>query len=111
LDALSLLSGDAQTFREKVWASRVHLHHTDPGDLVGLLSLDDVDHLLTGVALRTPALRVVKDGAVLPSGRFTRSATMAGAPLTGLVDARKVLSLLTTARPSCSRGCTATGLR
>jgi hypothetical protein len=93
LDALSLLSGDAQTFRDKVWASRVHLHHTDPGDLVGLLSLDDVDHLLTGVALRTPALRVVKDGSVLPSSRFTRSATMAGAPLTGLVDARKVLSL------------------
>ncbi len=93
MDALSLLSGDAQTFRDKVWASRVHLHHTHPGDLVGLLSLDDVDHLLTGVALRTPALRVVKDGSVLPSSRFTRSATMAGAPLTGLVDARKVLSL------------------
>jgi len=93
LDALSLLSGDAQTFREKVWASRVHLHHTDPADLVGLLSLDDVDHLLTSVALRTPALRVVKDGSVLPPSRFTRSATMAGSPLTGLVDARKVLAL------------------
>jgi hypothetical protein len=93
LDALTLLSGDAQAFREKVWASHVHLHHTDPADLVGLLALDDVDHLLTSVALRTPALRVVKDGSVLPSSRFTRSATMAGEPLTGLVDARKVLAL------------------
>ncbi|HET7532858.1 MAG TPA: cupin domain-containing protein [Nocardioidaceae bacterium] len=93
MDALSLLSGDAQTFREKVWASRVHLHHTDPADLVGLLSLDDVDHLLTSVALRTPALRVVEDGSVLPPSRFTRSATMAGSALTGLVDARKVLAL------------------
>jgi hypothetical protein len=93
LDALELLSGDAQAFRDKVWASHVHLHHTDPDALVGLLSLDDVDQLLTGVALRTPALRVVKDGTVLPSARFTRSATMAGAPLTGLVDARKVLAL------------------
>ena len=91
MDALELLSGDAQTFRAKVWASHVHIHHTDPADLVGLLSLDDVDHLLTSVALRTPALRVVKDGSVLPSSRFTRSATMAGSPLTGLVDARKVL--------------------
>lgn len=93
LDALTLLGGDAQAFLDKVWASRVHLHHTDPGDLVGLLSLDDVDHLLTEVALRTPALRVVQDGTILPSSRFTRSATMAGSPLSGLVDGRKVLDL------------------
>jgi lysine-specific demethylase/histidyl-hydroxylase NO66 len=92
LDALELLGGDAQTFRTKVWASHVHLHHTDPAALVGLLALDDVDHLLTSVALRTPALRVVRDGSVLPAKEFTRSATMAGSPLTGLVDARKVLA-------------------
>lgn len=93
LGALELLSGDAQTFRAKVWASHVHLHHTDPAHLVGLLSLDDVDHLLTSVALRAPALRIAQDGEVLPTSRFTRSATMAGSPLTGLVDARKVLDL------------------
>ena len=93
LGALDLLSGDARAFREKVWASQVHLHHTDPGDLVGLLGLDDVDHLLTEVALRAPALRIAQDGAVLATSSFTRSATMAGAPLTGLVDARKVLDL------------------
>jgi len=91
--ALQLLSGDAQTFLEKVWASHVHLHHADPEDLRALLSVDDVDHLLTSTALRTPALRLAKDGAVLPSSRYTRSATVAGSPLTGLVDARKVLDL------------------
>ncbi len=93
MDAVTLLSGDARAFREKVWASRVHLHHTDPTDLVGLLSLDDVDLLLTGSGLRTPALRVVKDGTVLPTSRFTRQATMAGTAVTGLVDGRKVLAL------------------
>ena len=91
--ALDLLSGDAQAFLAKVWASQVHLHHTDPADLVGLLSLDDVDRLLTSVALRAPALRLAQDGEVLATSRFTRSATMAGSPLTGLVDARKVLDL------------------
>ncbi len=91
--ALDLLSGDAQTFLTKVWASQVHLHHTDPAALAGLLSLDDVDHLLTSVALRAPALRLAQDGEVLPASRFTRSATMAGSPLTGLVDPRKVLDL------------------
>ena len=90
--ALELLSGDAQTFLAKIWASHVHLHHADPADLAGLLSLDDVDHLLTSVALRVPALRLAKDGSVLPTSTFTRTATMAGSRLTGLVDARKVLA-------------------
>src|SRR3954467_9422637 len=93
MDALGLLSGDAQAFCEKVWASRVHLHSAAPEDLVRLLSLDDVDRLPAASALRTPTVRVVQDGTVLPSSQFTRSATLAGSPLTGLVDGRKVLSL------------------
>ena len=71
----------------------MHLHRTDPEDLVGLLSLDDVDRLLTESAIRAPAVRVAQDGQVLASSRFTRAATLAGQPLTGLVDARKVLAL------------------
>ena len=93
MDALTRLSGDAQTFAEKVWARRIHVHQGSASDAVGLLDLDDVDHLLTSSALRTPALRMVEDGSVVPSTRFTRSATMGGVALTGLVDARKVLAL------------------
>ena len=94
MEALQLLSGDAQDFLEKTWASRVHLHETDPAGLVGLLSFDDVDRLLTASAIRTPAVRLARDGAVLPASSYTRSgATLAGQPLTGLVDARKVLDL------------------
>ena len=94
MDALDLLSGDAQTFVEKVWASHVHVHRTEPDELVGLLSFADVDHLLTSAAIRTPAVRVARDGAVLPASAFTRSgSTLAGQPLTGLVDARKVADL------------------
>jgi mannose-6-phosphate isomerase-like protein (cupin superfamily) len=93
VDALTLLSGDAQTFLDKVWASRIHVHQADPDALVQLLSLDDVDRLLTESGLRTPALRVVKDGSICPAASFTRSATIAGAPLTGLVDARKALAM------------------
>jgi bifunctional lysine-specific demethylase and histidyl-hydroxylase NO66 len=93
LDALTRLSGDAQTFVEKVWARRIHVHRASASAFAGLLDLDDVDSLLTSTALRTPALRMVADGSVLPSTRFTRSATMGGVALTGLVDARKVLAL------------------
>lgn len=93
VDALDLLSGDAQTFLEKVWASHVQVHHGRPSDYVDLLSFDDVDHLLTSTALRVPALRVAQNGHVLPAADFTRSATLAGVPLSGLVDARKTLDL------------------
>src|SRR3954452_15469164 len=91
--ALELLSGDAQTFLTKIWASRTHIHHTDPEPLTALLTFDDVDLLLTGTAIRTPAVRIAKDGTVLPSSSFTRSATIAGQPLTGLLDPRKVFDL------------------
>ncbi len=94
MHALQLLSGDAQNFVEKIWASRVHVHKADPADLVGLLSFDDVDQLLTSTAIRTPAVRLAQDGSVLPASKYTRSgATLAGQPLTGLVDARKVIDL------------------
>lgn len=91
--ALDLLSGDAQAFIAKVWASRVHVHHGDADRLAGLLSLDDVDRLLTSSAIRTPAVRLARDGAVLPQSAYTRGGSLAGQPLTGLVDARRVLAL------------------
>ena len=94
MSALELLSGDAQNFVEKIWASHVHVHEADPADLVGLLSFDDVDELLTSTAIRTPAVRLAQNGSVLPASQYTRSgATLAGQPLTGLVDARKVIDL------------------
>ncbi|MBZ5738261.1 cupin domain-containing protein [Nocardioides mangrovi] len=93
MSALDLLSGDAQTFLTKVWASQVHLHRTEPADLVDLLSLEAADELLTSTAIRTPAIRIAKDGSVLPQSAYTRSATIAGQSLTGLVDARKALDL------------------
>ena len=94
MSSLELLSGDAQNFVEKIWASHVHVHEANPIDIVGLLSFDDVDHLLTSTAIRTPAVRLAKDGEVLPASAYTRSgATLAGQPLTGLVDARKVIDL------------------
>ena len=89
MNALELLSGDARAFVEKTWATHVHLHKADPADLVGLLSFEDVDHLLTSTAIRTPSVRLAQDGSVLPASAYTRSgASLAGQPLTGLVDAR-----------------------
>ena len=93
MNVLDQLTGDAQTFLEKVWASRVHHHQVDPAELAAYLSLEDADHLLTSTAIRTPSVRLVKDGAILPESSYTRAATLAGRSLSGLVDARKALAL------------------
>lgn len=92
MDALRLLAGDPQTFADKIWGSRVHVHERDPHDLTGLLSLADVDTLLLSSGIRTPAVRLVRQGTVLPASTYTRSATLAGESLSGLVDGRKVLA-------------------
>jgi lysine-specific demethylase/histidyl-hydroxylase NO66 len=72
----------------------VLVHDAGAQHLTRLLSLDDVDHLLSETAIRTPAVRVARDGDVLPDSEFVRTgATVAGKPLTGLVDPRKLLRL------------------
>ena len=68
------------------------MHRADPEHLSGLLSLDDVDQLLTSSAIRTPSIRLARDGEVLSESSYTRKATLAGKPLSGLVDARKALA-------------------
>ncbi len=58
-----------------------------------MLSLADVDHLLTETAIRTPAVRVAHNGDVLAESRFTRGGSLAGKPLTGLVDPDRLMRL------------------
>ena len=71
----------------------MHVHRTDPALGEAVLSLADVDHLLTETAIRTPAVRVAHDGTVLAESRFTRGGSLAGKPLTGLVDPVKLMRL------------------
>ena len=56
----------------------MHLHQGDAERLTDLFSLDDADHLLTSTAIRTPQVRLARDGAVLPESAYTRGATLAG---------------------------------
>jgi lysine-specific demethylase/histidyl-hydroxylase NO66 len=93
VEALTLLTGDAQVFREEIWASHPYRHRADPHELGKLLPLEAVDELVTSNAIRTPSLRLVKDGTVVPASTYTRKATIAGEPVTGLADPAKVLAL------------------
>ena len=70
----------------------MHVHRADPAAL-GRLSLDDVDHLLTSG--RHPHARGPRRARrpVLPESSYTRGGTLAGRPLTGLVDPVRLLRL------------------
>ncbi len=93
MPALRLLAGDPDSFAATAWGTRRHRHCGDRQALTSLLTLDDVDRLLTSTALRAPAVRLVQDGRVVPQHRVTRSANIAGLPLTGLLDPRSALRL------------------
>ena len=93
MDPLGLLSGDPDAFLREVWGRRILIHEADPAALTALFSIEDADHLVTTTALRTPQVRLAQDGAVIDPVRYRRKATIAGEPMTGLVDARKVLAL------------------
>lgn len=92
MNALERCVGDVDRFAREAWGRRVMVR--DPlGDGFGdLLSLDDVDHLLSGYGLRTPTFRLVRDGQPLPVAEYTRSARLGGQPITGIADPARVFA-------------------
>lgn len=95
MNSLQFLAGDPTTFATEVWGRRLLVRHIPPADLDGVFGIEQADRLITSSALRTPQLRLAKDGSVLAESRYTRHATIAGKPMTGLVDPRKVIDLFT----------------
>jgi ribosomal protein L16 Arg81 hydroxylase len=85
----------AQEFADTVWGREPLL--TRAGELAGyftdLLSPDAVDELVSRRGLRTPFLRMAKDGTVLTAKQFTRGGG-AGAGIADQVADDKVLGLL-----------------
>ncbi|WP_218566792.1 cupin domain-containing protein [Vallicoccus soli] len=85
---------DADEFAASYWARRPLLSTAGQlgGTFTDLLTLDDVDELVSRRGLRTPFLRIAKDGEVVPASRFTGSGG-AGATITDQVRDEKVLEL------------------
>lgn len=92
VEALQRCVGDVDHFAEKAWGQRVVVHGPSPDGFGDLLSLDDVDRLISGHGLRTPAFRMVRDGQSLPESHYTRSARLGGRPMTGIADPARVFA-------------------
>ncbi|HXJ65607.1 MAG TPA: cupin domain-containing protein [Actinomycetota bacterium] len=81
---------DVPAFLADDWGRRP-THRAGGGAFDDLLSLADVDHLLTGASLRLPAFRLVKEGATLPTAGYTKSGRTGSQPVTGMADPARIL--------------------
>jgi lysine-specific demethylase/histidyl-hydroxylase NO66 len=88
---LRRLTGDAAEFSSSALGLRPHRHRSEGfGDL---FSLADADESLASRGLRRPAVRLVQNGDVLPSSKWTRRARTGSVWIDDLVDPAKTLSL------------------
>ncbi|GAA1562409.1 hypothetical protein GCM10009789_14500 [Kribbella sancticallisti] len=84
------VAGDLEEFASSYWGSRALLSHG--GDYSDLFSLEAADELLSRRGLRTPFLRIAKDGAVVGDSQFTGSGGV-GAEIGDQVRDDKVAAL------------------
>jgi lysine-specific demethylase/histidyl-hydroxylase NO66 len=83
---------DPAEFAERYWGRAPLLATGDGGDVADLFGLAAVDELITHRGLRTPFLRIAKDGAVLDTARYTGSGG-AGAEIADQVRDDRVAEL------------------
>ncbi|MEX1162276.1 MAG: cupin domain-containing protein [Nitriliruptor sp.] len=88
--ALARLVGDPDGFlADRFGRTPVH-HRSDDAGIAELLSLDDVDRIVAGSALRAPSFRLVREGKTLPRASVTRSVRIGSRPVDDLADVRAV---------------------
>lgn len=89
--ALARCVGDVGEFVERHWA-RAPLYRpgADPDGFADLLSLGDVDNLVSTASLRFPAFRLVKDGKQLDPARYTKSGRIGSRPLGDIAHPGKI---------------------
>ena len=89
--AIERCAGDPAAFVRDHWAKAPLLRRgAGPGGFDDLLSLDDVDRILSTTSPRTPAFRMVKDGKPLPPSAYTKSGRMGSQPLQDLADPGRI---------------------
>ncbi len=91
MTGLARCVGDVPVFLDRHWCrSPLHRKAADGHGFVDLLSLDDVDRLISSSFLRLPAFRLVRDGTPLEPGSYTRSARLGGTTVSGVGDPRRI---------------------
>ena len=89
--ALERCVGEPGPFLSEYFGRRALWRRRSDDGFADLFGPAEADHLLTTAGLRTPAIRLVRNGDGIPSSVWTTSARIAGVAMPGLVDPRAVL--------------------
>ena len=89
-----LLGRDATDFLNTSWG-RTHLHlpGADPARFKSLVTLEQLDQILSYDSTRPPYLRLFKAGSLIDIDEYTYSASVARQEVTGLLDQRRLMEL------------------
>ncbi len=91
ISALERCVGDVRRFADEHWGRAPLLHRAGAAAFDGLLDIGDVDRLVTETLLRTPAFRLVRDGAPLDPKSYTQTIRVGGGAVEGTVRPDRVL--------------------
>jgi hypothetical protein len=89
--ALERCVGEPEPFIAEHFGRRPLVRRQGRDAFADLFDLSTADQLITTAGLRTPALRLVRDGTGIPSSTWTTSATIGGVSMPNIVDPRAVL--------------------
>src|SRR5262245_20031750 len=82
---------DAAEFLADYWEQRpLAVPRAEEGRFDDLLSVADVERLVSSGGLRTPGLRMVKEGGTISEGQYAREISWRPKPFTGVVDPDRV---------------------
>lgn len=88
---LAELIGDVDCFIDKHWGQAPLVCSVPgPARALALLSIADVDTLLTQRAPRLPLVRLVRDGQTLPTARFTTAGRIGSTAVADLLDPARI---------------------
>ena len=94
MDPLRRCTGDPEAFLTDTWGVRADVHPAaDPQGFQDLLTLDDVDRILTTTSPRTPSFRLVRAGEQIPESAYTRSGRTGSKPVSGMADPARITEL------------------
>ncbi len=92
--ALVRCTGDPTWFLRNVWGRRALVRDGgDSGGFADLVTLDDVDRIVSTTSVRTPSFRLVRAGEQIPESAYTRSGTTGSKPVSGMADPARIFEL------------------
>lgn len=78
-------------FFEEYWEEKpLVIARNEPAYFYDLISVSDIDRILSSTGLRVPGFRLIREGSQIPTSQYTKNIPMTPSTFDGLVDLNKV---------------------